>query len=52
MATVEAKKSRLAADPTVGEEVWTGGRLTLIGVITLLVAFTILYIISGSATPH
>ena len=55
MATSDAKKSApkaaMVADPTISEEEWTGPRLFVIGVITLAIALTILYFISGSTTP-
>ncbi len=56
MATSDAKKSApkgaMVTDPTIAEEEWTGPRLFMIGVVALAVALTILYIISGSTTPH
>jgi hypothetical protein len=47
----ESSAKSKTADPTIGEEEWSGSKLTVIGVLTLALAFTILYLLSPNGNP-
>ncbi|MBP9114024.1 MAG: hypothetical protein KBF88_14525 [Polyangiaceae bacterium] len=48
MATQTASKAPPAKDPTAHEEEWSAGKLVVIGLITLSIAFAILHTVSGT----
>ncbi len=57
MATTTASKSKSLAkstgpDPSVNEGNWPAMKLTILGLVTLAIAFAFLFLISPNGNPH